>query len=227
MHHRHWLWLMTTAQHTLSTQICVSSFPRTVTIVTPYFPKRISASANSSNAFLKLASSKTVGFGVYVNRLRNQCRHDRTWSWYLLRLGVVLRLIIKDMDRSVWTYCISVRRICHGGNPCSSSGVRLYCMGLMGWMTIKSGDDNPASPSGVQISWERPRAHVKITNSPITNLRCQLSPPSSPFSFAVPFFSVFAYDRSKVIAPRSQSPFSMILKKADTSWRACYLEIHN
>lgn len=82
-------------------------------------------------------------------------------------------------------------------------------------MTIKSGDENPASPSGVQISWE-PRAHVKITNSPIANLRCQLSPPSSPFSFAVPSFSVFAYDRSKVIAPRSQSPFSTTLKKEDT-----------
>jgi len=109
-----------------------------------YFPKRISATANSSNASLKLISSKTVGLGVYVKRLPSQCCHPCGLFWLWLKLKIVGIMINIRHQRKLATHYISVNRICQGGKPWSSNGVRLY-VGLMGWIIMKSGEENPSS----------------------------------------------------------------------------------
>lgn len=60
-------------------------------------------------------------------------------------LDIIRVLIVIKCNERLLAHWISVRRMCQGGKPWSSSGVRLYCKGLMGCIIIKSGDDNSLS----------------------------------------------------------------------------------
>lgn len=102
-----------------------------------YLPKRISAKANSSNASLKLISSKTIGLGVM--QLPSQCCH----RWLKLRIARALN--DARHQTTLATHYISVSRICQGGKPWNSNGAWLCGKRLMGWIIMKSGEENPST----------------------------------------------------------------------------------
>jgi len=101
---------------------------------------------------------KREGCGLHLtNEATSNDGHEDYCDW----VSSLETNIRRRDEESQETYCISVKRICQGGNPWSSKGFWLYFEGTIECRIIRSGDGKPCFPNKNGLRQWRQRCRVR------------------------------------------------------------------